>query len=84
VPTLVAPGGWHPTGSRGVVSLPRDQLRAVAVRTKDRPTVWLLRLGPWAYDKGDVLLQELERGRTRIGDWRSGPIDIIGLRLDDR
>jgi uncharacterized membrane protein len=84
VPTLVAPGGWHPTGSRGVVSLPRDQLRAVAARTKDRPTVWLLRLGPWAYDKGDVLLQELERGRTRIGDWRSGPIDIIGLRLDNR
>ena len=80
VPSLDAPGGWHPTGSRGVVSLPRDQLRAIARQTGDRPTVWLLRLGPWAYDKGDVLLEELERGRTRAGMWRSGPIDIIGLR----
>jgi hypothetical protein len=75
-------GGWNPTGSRGVVSLPRDRLRAIArsPEAETVQTIWLLRLGPWAYDKGDVFLEELEQGRTRVGRWRSGPIDIIGLR----
>lgn len=75
-------GGWYPTGSRGVVSLPRDRLRAIARSSQAQavPTIWLLRLGPWAYDKGDVFLEELGRGRTRIGSYRDGPIDIVGLR----
>lgn len=75
-------GGWNPTGSRGVVSLPRDRLRAIAQSpaTKAVPTIWLLRLGPWAYDKGDVFLDELSSDRTRVDTWRSGPIDIVGLR----
>jgi mannosyltransferase len=75
-------GGWNPTGSRGVVSLPRGRLRSIARSPEAEavPTIWLLRLGPWAYDKGDVFLEELSHDRTRVGRWRSGPIDIIGLR----
>ncbi|PTQ13455.1 hypothetical protein CLG96_05035 [Sphingomonas oleivorans] len=78
-------GGWYPTGSRGVVSLPRDRLRAIARErgTQAVPTIWLLRLGPWAYDKGDMFLDELSVGREQVGSFRSGPIDIIGLRKAD-
>ena len=90
VPTAVpaldgGPGAWHPTGSRGVVSLPRDRLHALAQSpgAREIPTIWLHRLGPWAYDKGDVLLRELLAGRVPVARWRSGPIDIIGLRRKD-
>lgn len=74
-------GGWNPTGSRGVVSLPRDRLRAIARSPQARavPTIWLLRLGPWAYDKDDIFLRELSHGRTEIGRYRDWPIDIVGL-----
>lgn len=77
--------GWHPTGSRGVVSLPPERLRAIAEdpRTMRTPTIWLLRLGPWDHDKGDVFLQELSRGRTTTGRWQKGAIDIVGLRRAD-
>lgn len=77
-------GGWHPTGSRGVVSLPPERLRAIAEdpRTVRTTTIWLLRLGPWDHDKGDIFLQELSRGRSTTGRWQSGPIDIVGLRRD--
>lgn len=77
-------GGWHPTGSRGVVSLPRDRLRAIAGDARGVRTVWLLRLGANAYDKGDIFLHELERGRRHVGRYQSGPIDIIGLRRADQ
>ncbi|MFS0737935.1 glycosyltransferase family 39 protein [Sphingomonas sp. 1P06PA] len=75
-------GGWYPTGSRGVVSLPRDRLRAIARSDRVRavPTVWLLRLGPWAYDKGDVFMEELSADRVPVARYRDGPIDIVGLR----
>jgi hypothetical protein len=83
VPSLDVPGGWYPTGSRGVVSLPRDQLRAIAERpdTQAVPTIWLLRLGAQTYDPGDVLLHELHRDRYIVRSWQDGPIDIVGLRL---
>ena len=76
------PGSWYVSGSRGVPSLDRMHLRAIADETaaKDIPTIWLLRLGPWAYDKGDVFLQELSRERVQVGHYKDGPIDIIGLR----
>lgn len=85
VPSIGIAGGWYPTGSRGVVSLPRPQLRAIAEAPQMRavPTIWLLRLGPWAYDKGDVFLDELGRERAPAGHYRRGPIDIIGLRRAD-
>ncbi|WP_174275168.1 hypothetical protein, partial [Sphingomonas bacterium] len=74
-------GGWNPTGSRGVVSLPRDRLRAIAEAPATRaiPTIWLLRLGAEAYDPGDMFLEELGRGRHEVRRWRDGAIDIIGL-----
>jgi hypothetical protein len=77
-------GGWYPTGSRGVVSLPRQPLRAIAGSGARVPTVWLLRLGASAYDKGDVFLEELRRTRRPVARFRHEPIDIIGLRLDER
>jgi uncharacterized membrane protein len=82
VPSFDVAGGWYPTGSRGVVSLPRDQLRAIAraPETEAVPTIWLLRLGAKTYDPGDMFLQELHRDRTIIRSWKDGPIDIIGLR----
>jgi len=81
VPAIGIAGGWYPTGSRGVVSLPRPALRSIArlPQTRAAPTVWLLRSGAWTYDNGDVFLDELARGRTAIGRYRDGPIDIIGL-----
>jgi mannosyltransferase len=83
VPAFSWPGGWHPTGSNGVLSLRRPELRAIAraPEVARAPTVWLLRLGPWAYDKGDVLVDELRRdGRRQVAQWRRGPIDLIALR----
>ncbi|MHA3793101.1 glycosyltransferase family 39 protein [Rhizorhabdus wittichii] len=76
------PGSWYVSGSRGVPSLDRTHLRAIAQdpATRAVPTVWLLRLGPWAYDKGDVFLEELARDRVEVGRFRDGAIDIVGLR----
>ncbi|MGE0773440.1 MAG: hypothetical protein AB7G25_09445 [Sphingomonadaceae bacterium] len=78
-------GGWYPTGSRGVVSLPRDRLRAIArsAPVAAAPTVWLIRMGPWAYDKGDVFLQELGHGRVRVAHTQMGVIVLDGLRRAD-
>ena len=82
VPSFNVAGGWYPTGSRGVVSLPRDQLRAIAraPETQSVQTIWLLRLGAKTYDPGDAFLQELHRDRYIVRSWQDGPIDIIGLR----
>ncbi|WP_340317512.1 glycosyltransferase family 39 protein [Rhizorhabdus argentea] len=79
------PGSIYVSGSRGVPSLDRQHLRAIAQAPETRavPTIWLLRLGPWAYDKGDVFLEELSRGRVEVGRFRDGAIDIVGLRRDD-
>jgi hypothetical protein len=59
-------------------------LRAIAEDAGSVRTVWLLRLGANAYDKGDIFLHELERGRRHVGRFQSGPIDIIGLRRIDQ
>jgi mannosyltransferase len=76
------PTGFHPTGSRGVVSLPQYRLEAIAADTQSRKvkTIWLLRLGASTYDKGDGFLKALSRTRRPIGSWYQDPIDIIGLR----
>lgn len=78
----VGVGGWYPTGSRGVVSLPRDRLHDIAQEPAVRvaPTVWLLRMGPWAYDKGDLFLKELSVGRRPVARLQSFPTDLVGLR----
>ena len=78
------PGSWYVSGSRGVPSLDQAHLRAIAdePRTRAVPTIWLLRLGPWAYDKGDIFLSELSRGRHEVGRYRDRAIDIVGLRRD--
>ncbi|ARS28489.1 hypothetical protein [Sphingomonas sp. KC8] len=86
VPTLNGgPGAWNPTGSRGVVSLPAERLKALADAPDAQrvPTIWLLRLGANAYDKGDHLLRALEFGRVRVADCETYPIDIIGLARPD-
>ncbi len=81
IPTLDGgPGAWNPTGSRGVFSLPPARLEAIAREGDGIPTIWLLRLGANAYDKGDVLLHAVQRTRMPVGRWKSGPIEIIGLR----
>lgn len=86
IPALDAgPGAWNPTGSRGVVSLPQPRLEAIAGQPdiKRAPTIWLLRQGAWAYDKGDHFLHALERDRTQVDRVFSWPIEIIGLRRKD-
>ena len=82
VPALEARHGTHPTGTRGVSSLPAEELHAIAVEpaTQAIPTIWLLRLGARTYDPGDVFLHELHRGRYIVRAWQDGPIDIVGLR----
>ena len=83
IPALYPPpGSWYVSGSRGVPSLDRAHLHAIAREPATRavPTIWLLRLGPWAYDKGDVFLEELSNGRTETGRFKDGAIDIVGLR----
>jgi hypothetical protein len=86
VPTLDGgPGSWYPTGSRGVVSLSADRLKALADAPEARrvPTVWLLRLGAAAYDEDDHLLRALQASRVRVADCESYPIDIVGLALPE-
>jgi mannosyltransferase len=84
VPTLdPPPGSWYVSGSRGVPSLDRAHLRAIATepRTRAVPTIWLVRGGPWAYDKGDVFVEELTRaGRIKVGQYFQWPADVVGLR----
>jgi uncharacterized membrane protein len=82
VPAFTA-GGWHPTGSRGVVSLPKDQLEAIAgSKALGRVRrVWLLRLGASTYDPGDVFLLALHHKRRLTEHYIDGPIDIVGLEL---
>jgi mannosyltransferase len=86
MPALNAgPGAWNPTGSRGVVSLSKGRLEQIA-DTPDLqrpPTIWLLRQGAWAYDKGDNFLHALERDRVRTDRIFIMPIEIIGLRRKD-
>lgn len=80
------PGGWHPTGSRGVVSLPKDQLEAIAhgaTLGKVR-RLWLLRLGAATYDPGDSFLLALNHERRTTDHYIDGPIDIIGLELREK
>jgi hypothetical protein len=75
--------GTHPTGSRGVVSLPKDQLEVIAGSAalgKVR-RVWLLRLGAATYDPGDLFLLALHHKRRVTDHYIDGPIDIIGLEL---
>lgn len=86
IPSLNAgPGSWNPTGSRGVVSLSKKRLERIA-DTPDlqrSPTIWLLRQGAWAYDKGDNFLHALERDRVRTDRIFIFPVEIIGLRRKD-
>lgn len=79
------PAGWYPTGSRGVVSLPRHRLDAIAsdARSRQVPTIWLLRMAAPTYDKGDGFLRALSRHRRIVARWTDGPIDIIGLARSD-
>jgi len=90
IPTAVPslnppPGSWYVSGSRGVPSLDRAHLRMIAEEPATRavPTIWLLRLGPWAYDKGDVFLEELSKGRVEVGRFKDGAIEIVGLRREE-
>lgn len=86
MPTLnPPPGSWNPTGSRGVFSLTEAELRKIADSPESRmvPTIWLLRSGPWAYDKGDHFLHALEAHRVVIARYRRGPIEMVGLRRAD-
>ena len=83
VPALEDRHGTHPTGTRGVSSLPQAELHAIAEEpaTRKVPTIWLLRLGAPTYDPGDLFLKELHRDRYIVRSWQDGPINIIGLRL---
>lgn len=84
VPTLDGgPGSWYRSGSRGVVSLNRARLEAIAAdpALARVPTVWLYRLGPKAYDKGDHFVHALDRTRDQVGHYEKGPINIVGFRL---
>lgn len=76
------PSGWHPTGSRGVVSLPQHRLEAIATDLPSRTarTIWLLRLGASTYDKENGFLKALSQTRRPVARWTEDPIDIIGLR----
>jgi uncharacterized membrane protein len=84
MPALETRHGTHPTGTRGVSSLPPAELHAIATEPATRavPTIWLLRLGASTYDPGDVFLHELRAGRHVVAGWQSGPIEIVGLRRD--
>lgn len=88
IPTPVPaedPAATHPTGYRGVASLPGWRLHQIAAEpaTQAVPTIWLLRLGASAYDPGDLFLKELHHGRYIVRSWLDGPIDIVGLRRRD-
>ncbi|WP_419826012.1 hypothetical protein [Sphingomonas sp.] len=75
-------GGYFPTGSRGVVSLYPPQIAALMATPAARtpPTIWLLRLGALRYDPGDRMARALAADRMLVARFRSGQIDLIGLR----
>jgi hypothetical protein len=79
------PLGQHVTGSRGTVSLAPAEVAAYVARpdAKAPATIWLLRLNPNLYDRGDVMLHALSAQRLPIAHYSSGPIDLIGLRRKD-
>ena len=81
MPAPDEPGGWHPTGSRGVISLPKARLEAIArsPQVARVPRVWLLRLGAPTYDPGDMFLTALRRDRRETAQFVEGPIDIRRL-----
>ncbi len=86
MPTLdPPPGSWNPTGSRGVFSLTEAELNRIAASPATRavPTVWLMRMGPEAYDRNDLFLKALKRDRVLIASYKRGPIDMYGLRRAD-
>ena len=86
VPALgLAATALHPTGGMGAVSLYPQQIDTLMRTGEARrpPTIWLLRLSPELYDKGDAMLHALERERVGIGHFRSRQIDLIGLRRRD-
>jgi uncharacterized membrane protein len=77
---------WHPTGSRGVVSLSRPRLEAIAkeATVKSIPTIWLMRQGAWTYDAGDNFLHALEgQDRAVIAHRRFHTIEFHALRRKD-
>lgn len=80
-PVPVFDRGWHPTGSRGVVSLSQADLHAIATSpaVASIQTVWLLRVSAEAYDKDDIFRHELAHDRRMVRRWRDGGIDVIGL-----
>jgi hypothetical protein len=84
VPALTVPG-FHPTGGMGAVSLYPAQVDSLMRTGEARrpPTIWLLRLSPELYDKGDVMLHALERERVEVGRFQSRQIDLTGLRRKD-
>ncbi len=87
------PTGWFPTGSRGVVSLPQYRLEQFASdpASQRARVIWLLRTGPWKYDRGDGFVTALSRDRVAIDRWpvlkagekRGEPIDVIGFARKD-
>ncbi|WBO22699.1 glycosyltransferase family 39 protein [Sphingomonas abietis] len=84
MPALAVPG-YHPTGSRGAVSLYPAQIDALMRTDAARrpPTIWLLRLTGPLYDTNDHMLHALERNRVTVGRFQSRQIDLIGLRRTD-
>lgn len=85
VPALEVRHGIHPSGTRGVSSLPQADLDAIANEPATRAvlTIWLLRLGRETFDPGDGFLRALHRDRFIVRHWHDGPIDIVGLRKRD-
>lgn len=77
------PTGWYPTGSRGVQSLPSARLKQIANDpvSQATSTIWLLRLGPSAYDKKDDFLNILRGSRAEVARFTDREIDIVGLRI---
>ncbi|MDB5737686.1 MAG: hypothetical protein JWO65_1354 [Sphingomonas bacterium] len=74
-------GGFYVAGSRGVVSLYPSEIAAL-VRSRagsSPPTIWLVRLSAWEYDRDDRLLSALRANRCVAGRMHSDQIDIVGL-----
>lgn len=78
--------GHYVTGGRGAVSLSgREIARFVAgPEAQTAPTLWLIRLGPNAYDPGDAMKRALAARRAPVSHYQAGALDIVGLRLSGR
>lgn len=75
--------GPHPTGTRGVVSIDRNQMRAATDAARAAPTIWLVQINPHLFDPNDQLGQTLKADRAVSIDWKTEDTRVRAFRRSE-